>query len=162
MIEPHYPGVFLNEVAFSAKPIEGVATSNPDLTGMTSLERLASAPDRLRADQELKYVDVRRYTAFLEQSIGKSIQFAAFEPNGEALWQNVRDTVSDFLFNQWHSGALLGARPEEAYFVKCDRSTMTQNDLDNGRLVMVIGVATVHPSEFVILRISTLTASAGA
>jgi phage tail sheath protein FI len=74
----------------------------------------------------------------------------------------VRTAVSDFLFNQWQSGALLGARPEEAYFVKCDRSTMTQNDLDNGRLIVVVGIATVHPAEFVIVRISALTGSASA
>jgi hypothetical protein len=153
MIETRYPGVFLNEVAFDAKPIEGVPTSNAHLADMTSLERLTSAP-------ESKYVNERRYVAFLEESIGKAIQFAVFEPNGEALWQKVRDTVSNFLFNQWQSGALVGTHPEEAYFVKCDRSTMTQNDLDNGRLIIVIGVATVRPAEFVMLRISALTASA--
>jgi len=162
MIESRYPGVFLNEVAFSAKPIEGVSTSNPDTAGMTSLERLASTPDRLHADQELKYINERRYVAFLEQSLGNAIHFAVFEPNGEALWANVRATVSDFLFNQWQSGALVGTRPEEAYFVKCDRSTMTQNDLDNGRLIVVVGIATVHPSEFVIVRVSALTGSASA
>jgi phage tail sheath protein FI len=155
MIESRYPGVFLNEVPFSAKPIEGVPTSNAHLTDMTSLERLTNSP-------ESKYINERRYVAFLEESIGKAIQFAVFEPNGEALWQDVRDTVSNFLFNQWQSGALQGARPEEAYFVKCDRSTMTQNDLDNGRLVVEIGVATVRPAEFVILRISALSASASA
>jgi len=160
MIESRYPGVFLNEVAFSAKPIEGVSTSNPDTAGMTSLERLASTPDRLHADQELKYINERRYVAFLEQSLGNAIQFAAFEPNGEALWANVRATVSDFLFNQWQSGALVGTRPEEAYFVKCDRSTMTQNDLDNGRLVCLIGVAIIKPAEFVIFRIGQWTADA--
>ena len=64
-----------------------------------------------------------------------------FEPNGERLWANIRRTVADFLYNEWRNGALLGSKPEEAYFVRCDRSTMTQNDLDNGRLVCLIGVA---------------------
>jgi phage tail sheath protein FI len=66
--------------------------------------------------------------------------------------------VADFLFNEFQNGALLGARPEDAYFVRCDRSTMTQNDLDNGRLVCKIGVAALRPAEFVIFRIGQWTA----
>ena len=88
------------------------------------------------------------------------MQWAVFEPNGEALWANIRGTVSDFLFNEWRSGALLGTRPEEAFFVRCDRSTMTQNDLDNGRLICLIGVAAIKPAEFVIFRIGQKTADA--
>ena len=72
-------------------------------------------------------------------------QWAVFEPNGERLWANVRRTIEDFLFNEFQMGALLGDKPEKAYFVKCDRSTMTQNDLDNGRLVCLIGVAAAAP-----------------
>ena len=75
-----------------------------------------------------------------------------FEPNGPQLWANVRRTVSDFLFNEFVMGAFLGDKPETSYFVKCDRSTMTQNDIDNGRLVCLIGVAVVKPAEFVIFR----------
>jgi phage tail sheath protein FI len=81
-----------------------------------------------------------------------------FEPNGEALWANVRRTIEDFLFDQWQKGALLGDKPDKAYFVKCDRSTMTQNDLDNGRLVCLIGVAALRPAEFVIFQIGQWTA----
>jgi phage tail sheath protein FI len=81
-----------------------------------------------------------------------------FEPNGEQLWANVRSTISDFLLNEWQQGALLGDRPEKAFFVRCDRSTMTQNDLDNGRLVCLIGVAPLRPAEFVIFRIGQWTA----
>jgi phage tail sheath protein FI len=114
----------------------------------------------LGSDPELKYVTLQRYFTYLNESIGKGIQFAVFEPDGEALWQNVRASVSDFLFREWQGGALQGVRPEEAYFVKCDRSTMTQDDLDNGRLVILVGVATLRPSEFVILRISALTSTA--
>jgi phage tail sheath protein FI len=81
-----------------------------------------------------------------------------FEPNGERLWANIRQTISNFLYNEWTSGALLGSKPQEAFFVKCDRSTMTQNDLDNGRLICQIGVAAVKPAEFVIFRIGQSTA----
>jgi phage tail sheath protein FI len=109
------------------------------------------------SDPEWKYINVRRYFAYLERSIDKGTQWAVFEPNGPALWGNVRRTIEDFLLNEWQSGALLGERPEQAYFVRCDRSTMTQNDLDNGRLICVVGVAPLRPAEFVILRIGQWT-----
>jgi phage tail sheath protein FI len=109
------------------------------------------------SDPEWKYVNLRRYFAYLERSLDRGTQWAVFEPNGEALWANVRQTIQDFLFNEWVSGALLGEKPEKAYFVRCDRSTMTQNDLDNGRLVCLIGVAVVKPAEFVIFRIGQWT-----
>lgn len=112
------------------------------------------------SDPEWKYVSVRRYFNFLEASIERGTQWAVFEPNGEALWTNIRDTISSFLYNEWRSGALLGASPKEAFFVRCDRTTMTQNDLDNGRLVCLVGVAVVKPAEFVIFRIGQMTADA--
>jgi phage tail sheath protein FI len=112
----------------------------------------------ISSDPEWKYVNVRRYFAYLERSIDKGTQWAVFEPNGEALWANVRRTIEDFLLNEWQSGALLGDKPEKAYFVKCDRSTMTQNDLDNGRLICLIGIAPLKPAEFVIFRIGQWTA----
>ncbi len=102
---------------------------------------------------------MRRYIAYIKRSIKKGIQWAVFEPNTEALWAKVRRTITDLLLQEWRSGALLGAKPEEAFFVKCDRSTMTQNDIDNGRLICVIGVAPVRPAEFAILRIGLWTAA---
>lgn len=110
------------------------------------------------SDPEWKYVNLRRYFIYLERSIDRGTQWAVFEPNGEALWANVRRTIEDFLLNEWQMGALLGDKPEKAYFVKCDRTTMTQNDLDNGRLVCLIGVAPLRPAEFVIFRIGQWTA----
>jgi phage tail sheath protein FI len=112
----------------------------------------------ISSDPEWKYVNLRRYFAYLEHSVDHGTQWAVFEPNGEALWANVRRTIEDFLLNEWQMGALLGDKPEKAYFVKCDRSTMTQNDLDNGRLVCLIGVAPLRPAEFVIFRIGQWTA----
>jgi phage tail sheath protein FI len=111
----------------------------------------------ISSDPEWKYLNVRRYFAYLEHSIDKGTQWAVFEPNGEALWANVRRTIADFLLNEWQNGALLGDKPERAFFVRCDRSTMTQNDLDNGRLVCLIGVAPLKPAEFVIFRIGQWT-----
>lgn len=111
-------------------------------------------------DPEWKYVNVRRYFHYLESSIERGTQWAVFEPNGERLWANVRETIDSFLYNEWRNGALLGASAKEAYFVRCDRSTMTQNDIDNGRLVCLIGVAALKPAEFVIFRIGQKTADA--
>jgi phage tail sheath protein FI len=110
------------------------------------------------SDPEWKYVNLRRYFAYLERSIDKGTQWAVFEPNGSMLWDNVRRTIEDFLFNEFQMGALLGDKPDKAYFVRCDRSTMTQNDLDNGRLVCLVGVAPLRPAEFVIFRIGQWTA----
>jgi phage tail sheath protein FI len=110
-------------------------------------------------DPEWKYISVRRYFAYLEHSIDRGTQWVVFENNSKQLWDNVRRTVEDFLLNEWKMGALMGDKPEQAYFVRCDLSTMTQNDLDNGRLICLIGVAVVKPAEFVIFRIGQKTAT---
>lgn len=113
----------------------------------------------MSSDPEWLYVNLRRYFAFVEQSIDQSTQWAVFEPNGPVLWGNIQSTVSDFLFEQWQEGALLGDKAADAFFVRCDRSTMTQNDIDNGRMVCLIGIAVIRPAEFVIFRIGQWTAS---
>jgi phage tail sheath protein FI len=112
----------------------------------------------ISSDPEWKYVNLRRYFAYLERSVERGTQWVVFSNNSEPLWANVQRTVEDFLFNEWKSARLMGERPAEAYFVRCDRSTMTQNDIDNGRLVCLIGVAPVRPAEFVIFRIGQWTA----
>ena len=101
-----------------------------------------------------KYVNVRRLFMFLEESIDEGTQWVVFEPNDEKLWARVKQSISNFLTTQWREGALMGSTPEEAFFVKCDRETMTQDDLDNGRLICEIGVCPVKPAEFVIFRIA--------
>ncbi|MEC9433568.1 MAG: phage tail sheath subtilisin-like domain-containing protein [Pseudomonadota bacterium] len=112
------------------------------------------------SDPEWKYVNVRRYFAFLERSIEKGTQWAVFEPNGPRLWANIQRTVEDFLYNEFVSNHLAGRKPAEAFFVRCDETTMTQNDRDNGRLICLIGVAPLRPAEFVIFRIGQKTADA--
>jgi phage tail sheath protein FI len=114
----------------------------------------------MSSDPEWKYVNVRRLFIYLEHSIDKGTQFAVFEPNNPTLWANIRQTIEDFLLVQWSEGALLGDKPEDAFFVRCDRTTMTQNDIDNGRLICLIGVAPTKPAEFVIFRIGQFTADA--
>lgn len=129
-----------------------------DLPGRGNVVRGARTLDT--KDPAWKYVNVRRYVLYLEQSIDRSTQWVAFEPNGEALWGNVRATVENFLFNEWRERRLLGSQPQEAYFVRCDRSTMTQDDLDRGRLICVVGAAPSRPAEFVIFRVGRKTADA--
>ncbi len=114
----------------------------------------------ITSDSDYKYVPVRRLLIFIEQSIERGLQWVVFEPNSEVLWARVRRTIRNFLTDVWRSGALEGVKPEEAFFVKCDRTTMTQTDIDNGRLICVIGVAPVKPAEFVIVRIGLFTAHA--
>jgi phage tail sheath protein FI len=101
-----------------------------------------------------KYVNVRRLFLYLEESIEESTQWVVFEPNDEKLWARVKQTITQFLTRVWRDGALMGKAPEEAFFVKCDRTTMMQDDIDNGRLIVIIGVAPVKPAEFVIFRIA--------
>jgi Bacteriophage tail sheath protein len=107
-----------------------------------------------------KYVNVRRLLLYIEESIDRGTRWAMFEPNGEPLWERLRSVVTTFLEALFRQGAFQGRTSREAYLVKCDRTTMTQDDIDNGRVVMLVGVAPVKPAEFVIVRIGHLTASA--
>lgn len=106
------------------------------------------------SDPLWKYINVRRLFVFLEESIERATQWVVFEPNDEKLWARVKQTITQFLTRVWKDGALMGNTPGEAFFVKCDRTTMTQDDIDNGRLIVLIGVAPVKPAEFVIFRIA--------
>ena len=112
------------------------------------------------SDPDYKYVNVRRLMIFLEKSIDRGLQWVVFEPNAQPLWARVRRSIGNFLTQVWRDGALEGTKPDEAFFVICDRTTMTQADIDNGRLICVIGVAPVKPAEFVIIRIGLKTAQA--
>ncbi len=111
----------------------------------------------LTSDAAWKYVPVRRLFLMVEESIDEGTQWVVFEPNDEPLWARVRQTISRFLDTQWRLGALQGATAEEAFFVACDRSTMTQDDIDNGRLICLVGIAPVKPAEFVIFRVQQKT-----
>ncbi|WP_413935796.1 phage tail sheath family protein [Nitrospira sp. BLG_1] len=114
----------------------------------------------ITSDTDYKYVNVRRLLIFLEDSIDRGLQWVVFEPNAEELWARVRRAVTNFLTTVWRNGALEGTTPAEGFFVKCDRTTMTRDDIDNGRLICMIGVAPVKPAEFVIIRIGLWTADA--
>ena len=107
-----------------------------------------------------KYVSVRRLFIFLERSIYEGTQWVVFEPNDPRLWARVSDTIRLFLRAQWRGGALFGRTEEQAFFITCDETVMTQDDILNGRLVCEIGIAPVRPAEFVIFRIFQNTAEA--
>ncbi len=106
-----------------------------------------------------KYVNVRRLFIFLEESIKANTNWVVFEPNDELLWVRVKRTIDVFLNTVWRSGALAGGSPAEAFFVNVGHETMTSDDINNGRLICVIGVAPVKPAEFVIFRITQRTSS---
>jgi phage tail sheath protein FI len=107
----------------------------------------------ISAESLWRYVSVRRLFIFIEQSIVKGTRFAVFEPNDQRLWAKLRDAVTNFLTTQWRAGALFGAKPEQAFFVKVDETTTTQDDRDNGRVNIVVGIAPVRPAEFVVFQI---------
>jgi phage tail sheath protein FI len=159
-----------NEVVLGITKFEKTVTAgqqavlNPE--GINALRFFEGRANRVwgartvSSDPEWKYVNVRRLFIYLEHSIDNATQWAVFEPNNERLWASIRQSIEDFLLVAWRDGALMGTTPEQAFFVRCDRTTMSQNDLDNGRLICLIGVAPTYPAEFVIFRIGQWTADA--
>jgi len=156
-----------NEVIQSINKIaQDVTKREQDLLNPKNINALRYFPNRgnrvwgarcVTSDSSWKYVNVRRLFIFVEASIDVGTQWVVFEPNDEPLWARVRQTITNFLTTVWRSGALQGTKPDEAFFVKCDHTTMTQDDIDNGRLICVIGIAPVKPAEFVIFRIQQKT-----
>ena len=105
-----------------------------------------------------RYLNVRRLFNMVEESIARSTRWVIFEPNDESLWKSIRRDISAFLLMVWRDGALMGATPEQAFFVKCDADTNPPESIDQGRVVIVIGIAPVKPAEFVIFKIGQYAA----
>lgn len=101
---------------------------------------------------EWKYVPVRRLALFLEESLFRGTQWVVFEPNDEPLWAQIRLNIGAFMQNLFRQGAFQGRSPREAYFVKCDRETTTQNDIDLGIVNILVGFAPLKPAEFVVIK----------
>ncbi|MCL6302582.1 phage tail sheath family protein [Streptomyces kronopolitis] len=108
----------------------------------------------LSSDSAWRYLNVRRLFNYLEESIFQGSQWVVFEPNDERLWATIRRNVAAFLVGEWRQGALFGATPDEAFYVKCDGETNPPEVIDAGQVVCEIGVAPVKPAEFVVFRIS--------
>ena len=106
------------------------------------------------SDTEWRYVPVRRMAIFLRTSLYYGIQWAVFEPNDEPLWASLRLNIRSFMLTQFRAGAFQGAKPDDAFFVKCDASTTTQQDIDNGVVNILVGFAPLKPAEFVVLKLS--------
>lgn len=143
--------------------IDDAAQESINLRGVNMIRRFPGRGIRvwgartLSADPEWKYVNVRRLFVYLERSIDKGTQWVVFEPNDEPIWAAVTAAIGQFLNGEWRAGALAGTKPQEAYFLRCDRTTMTQADIDSGRLIVEIGFAPLRPAEFVIFRIGQWT-----
>jgi hypothetical protein len=103
---------------------------------------------------EWRYLNVRRLFTMIEESIAQSTRWIVFEPNDQSLWKSIRRDIGAFLTRLWRDGALMGATPDEAFFVKCDAETNPPDVIDAGQVVTLIGVAPVKPAEFIIFRIS--------
>ncbi|BBJ46109.1 hypothetical protein GCM10017744_099720 [Streptomyces antimycoticus] len=107
-------------------------------------------------DSEWKYVPVRRLALHIEESLRRGLQWVVFEPNTEQLWQQIRLNASGYLHTLFEKGAFKGGTPRQAYFVKCDKDTTTDEDIANGIVNVVVGIAPVKPAEFVIVKIQQM------
>ena len=116
--------------------------------------RTLAGEDRLAS--EWKYVPVRRLALFIEESLYRGTQWVVFEPNDEPLWAQIRLNVGAFMQGLFRQGAFQGTSPREAYFVKCDKETTTQNDIDRGIVNILVGFAPLKPAEFVIIKIQQI------
>ncbi|MFQ5856214.1 MAG: phage tail sheath family protein [Anaerolineae bacterium] len=116
--------------------------------------RTLEGADRLAS--EWKYIPVRRLALFIEESLYRGTQWVVFEPNDEPLWAQIRLNVGAFMHNLFRQGAFAGKTPREAYFVKCNKETTTQNDINLGIVNIVVGFAPLKPAEFVIIKIQQM------
>jgi phage tail sheath protein FI len=114
----------------------------------------------LSSDPEWRYINVRRLFNYIAESIMEGTQWSVFEPNDERLWMQLRIAASNFLTRTWREGALFGATPEQAFFVKCDSETNPPDVIEAGQVICEIGIAPVKPAEFVVFRLSQYSAGA--
>ncbi|MBL1103161.1 phage tail sheath family protein [Streptomyces sp. 5-8] len=160
-----------NEVVRGAVDLEiQITRGEQDLLNPIGVNCIRAFPGRgirvwgartLSSDPAWRYLNIRRYFNYLEESILIGTQWVVFEPNDHALWARIRRNISAFLVNEWRAGALFGQRPEEAYYVKCDEETNPPESVDVGRVVCEIGIAPVKPAEFVIFRLAQFSSGSG-
>ncbi|MFF0161568.1 phage tail sheath family protein [Streptomyces sp. NPDC005263] len=160
-----------NEVVRGAVDLEiQITRGEQDLLNPIGVNCIRAFPGRgiriwgartLSSDPAWRYLNVRRYFNYLEESILIGTQWVVFEPNDHALWARIRRNVSAFLVNEWRAGALFGAKPEDAFYVKCDEESNPPESVDVGRVVCEIGIAPVKPAEFVIFRLAQFSSGNG-
>ncbi|MER5431801.1 phage tail sheath subtilisin-like domain-containing protein [Streptomyces sp. NPDC002588] len=160
-----------NEIVRGAVDLElQITRGEQDLLNPIGVNCIRAFPGRgirvwgartVASDPAWRYLNVRRYFNYLEESILAGTQWVVFEPNDEALWARIRRNVSAFLVNEWRAGALFGSRPEEAFYVKCDSETNPPESVDAGRVVCEVGIAPVKPAEFVVFRLAQFSDGTG-
>ncbi|MFJ4838070.1 phage tail sheath subtilisin-like domain-containing protein [Streptomyces sp. NPDC088746] len=160
-----------NEVVRGAVDLEiQITRGEQDLLNPIGVNCIRAFPGRgvrvwgartMSSDPAWRYLNVRRYFNYLEESILIGTQWVVFEPNDTNLWARIRRNVSAFLVNEWRSGALFGSRPEEAFYVKCDEETNPPESVDVGRVICEIGISPVKPAEFVIFRLAQFSSGNG-
>lgn len=160
-----------NEVVRGAVDLElQITRGEQDLLNPVGINCIRAFPGRgirvwgartLASDPAWRYLNIRRYFNYLEESILIGTQWVVFEPNDHQLWARIRRNVSAFLVNEWRGGALFGAKPEDAFYVKCDEETNPRESVDVGRVVCEIGIAPVKPAEFVVFRLAQFSSGNG-
>ncbi|WP_335972158.1 phage tail sheath family protein [Streptomyces sp. CA2R106] len=160
-----------NEVVRGAVDLElQITRGEQDLLNPLGINCIRSFPGRgirvwgartLSSDPAWRYLNIRRYFNYLEESILNGTQWVVFEPNDQALWARIRRNISAFLVTEWRGGALFGGQPDDAYYVKCDAETNPPESVDLGRVICEIGVSPVKPAEFVIFRLAQFSSGAG-
>jgi hypothetical protein len=133
-------------------PVDGVAAGAAVELGCVRSRVTSGADVRVR----VTVARARRLALFLQESLFRGTQWVVFEPNGEPLWAQIRLYVGAFMNDLFRQGAFQGKSPHEAYFIRCDRTTMTQQDIDRGIVTIEIGFAPLEPAEFVVLRIQQI------
>ncbi|MGG7575917.1 phage tail sheath family protein [Streptomyces sirii] len=160
-----------NEIVRGAVDLElQITRGEQDLLNPIGVNCIRAFPGRgirvwgartMASDPAWRYLNVRRYFNYLEESVLIGTQWVVFEPNDQALWARIRRNISAFLVNEWRSGALFGQRPEDAFYVKCDAETNPVESVDVGRVVCEIGIAPVKPAEFVVFRLAQFSGGGG-
>jgi phage tail sheath protein FI len=153
-----------NEVVRGAVDLElQITKGEQDLLNPIGVNCIRSFPGRgvrvwgartLSSDPAWRYLNIRRYFNYLEESVLIGTQWVVFEPNDPMLWARIRRNVAAFLTNEWRSGALFGAKVEDSFYVKCDEETNPPESVDVGQVICEIGVSPVKPAEFVIFRLA--------
>ncbi|MCX2181466.1 phage tail sheath subtilisin-like domain-containing protein [Streptomyces sp. SKN60] len=160
-----------NEIVRGAVDLElQITRGEQDLLNPVGVNCIRAFPGRgirvwgartMASDPAWRYLNVRRYFNYLEESILVGTQWVVFEPNDQSLWARIRRNISAFLVNEWRQGALFGQRAEDAFYVKCDAETNPPESVDLGRVVCEIGIAPVKPAEFVVFRLAQFQGGGG-
>lgn len=161
-------GVALNNIE---RPLMSISSNDQELMNISpdgkSVNAIRKFPNRgtqiwgarslVGNDNEWRYISVRRFLSMIETSVQNSSKMFVFEPNDANTWRSVETMIGNFLMNLWRNGGLQGSKQEQAFFVKVGLgSTMTQNDIQQGRMIIELGVAPLRPAEFILIHIEIL------